>query len=233
MALPDPITRKEMYLNKAATGSGSVPPEPVTREEMYLAEIANGGGSGGATSLNDLSDVTLHVPTHGQTLVYRTSPVRGWFNSNYDFSDLAGLSHNASGSGIPLLSTIDNSAVFDYYQCAESPNFDAATAQAVAQIITLLKQNAKASGKAGTKVSTDVAGMFSSFAAIVDTRKRIPLATFGDYTFYPKGKISTNKMLFSCADTDADGLYDITVAIDSVAGAIYVTVEYTACPAMS
>lgn len=45
MSVPDPVTRKEMYLNKAATGSGSIP-DPVTREEMYLAEIANGGGGG-------------------------------------------------------------------------------------------------------------------------------------------------------------------------------------------
>lgn len=54
MALPDPVTRKEMYLNKAATGSGSVPPEPVTREEMYLAEIANGGGGSGGGSQEPL-----------------------------------------------------------------------------------------------------------------------------------------------------------------------------------
>lgn len=47
MALPEPITRKEMYLSKAATGEGNVPPEPVTREEMYLAKIAENGGGGG------------------------------------------------------------------------------------------------------------------------------------------------------------------------------------------
>lgn len=47
MSLPEPVTRKEQYLAKAATGSGSIPSTPVTREEMYLAEIANGGGGGG------------------------------------------------------------------------------------------------------------------------------------------------------------------------------------------
>lgn len=55
MALPEPITRKEMYLSKAATGEGNVPPEPVTREEMYLAEIAAGGGGGGGGALPSAS----------------------------------------------------------------------------------------------------------------------------------------------------------------------------------
>lgn len=232
MALPDPVTRKEMYLSKAASGSGNVPPEPVTREEMYLAEIAKGGGSGGATSLKDLSDVKITGPTIGDTLVYRESPVRGWFNSKYNFSNLSGISSNAAERGVPLLNTRDSEVVFDYYQCAESINYNAEATQAFMQIISLLKTSAKASGKVGTKVSTDAAGMLSQIANIADKKKRIPIAKFGDYEFCLKGRISTNKMLFSCADTDADGLYDITVAIDSGAGAIYITVEYTACPAM-
>lgn len=119
-----------------------------------------------------------------------------------------------------------------WYKCAESPNYDAETAQAVVQIITLLKQSAKTIGKAGTKVSVDTDAMLWSLVVIADIRKRIPIATFGDYTFYPKGRISTRKMLFSCADTDADGFYDINVAIDGTASAFYMTVEYTACPAM-
>lgn len=61
----EPVTRKEMYLNNMATGSGNVPskpitrtemflakaigqdvntPTPVTREELYLANISGGGG---------------------------------------------------------------------------------------------------------------------------------------------------------------------------------------------
>ena len=199
-----------------------------------LQALLFGGGSGGATSLNDLSDVEITNPTIGQTLVYTQGSSSARFsNTKYPFAYLEGISHNVLGQGITLISTSGSDAVFDYYQCAESPNYSGAEAQAVVQIITLLKQNAKASGKAGTKVSADAAGMLSFLTAIADTKKRIPLATFGDYTFYPKGRISTNKMLFSCADTDADGLYDITVAVDSVAGAVYVTVEYTACPAMS
>lgn len=49
-----PITRKEMFMAKAA-GQDVAPPEPITREEMFLADIAEheegqggGGGSGGA-----------------------------------------------------------------------------------------------------------------------------------------------------------------------------------------
>lgn len=72
MSLPDPVTRKEMYLSKAAGGSGSVPPEPVTREEMYLAEIAKGGGSGGASSLADLSDVEINETEYGHLLRYNS-----------------------------------------------------------------------------------------------------------------------------------------------------------------
>lgn len=58
--LPDPVTRVEMYLNKAATGSGDIPSEPVTREEMYLEALAQGGGGGG-----DVSVVSLTVTDNG------------------------------------------------------------------------------------------------------------------------------------------------------------------------
>lgn len=47
MPIPEkPFTRKEMYLNAAAGGSGSIPATPFTREEMYLDAIAKGGGGG-------------------------------------------------------------------------------------------------------------------------------------------------------------------------------------------
>lgn len=51
MALPNPITRKEQYLAKAAGESVSIPEEPHTREEMYLEKIAEGGGGGGGTTV--------------------------------------------------------------------------------------------------------------------------------------------------------------------------------------
>ena len=205
---------------------------------MLQALLFGGGsGSGGATSLNDLSDVIISEPRSSQTLVCDMSGERNTFRNQWlKLGELGNVNITGIDKGKALLCnlvTADGTYHFDFPQCAESPNYSGAEAQAVVQIITLLKQNAKASGKAGTKVSADAAGMLSFLTAIADTKKRIPLATFGDYTFYPKGRISTNKMLFSCADTDADGLYDITVAVDSVAGAVYVTVEYTACPAMS
>lgn len=59
--LPEPVTREEMYLNKAATGSGSIPSEPITREEMYLEALAQGGGGGGG----DVSVVPLTVTDNG------------------------------------------------------------------------------------------------------------------------------------------------------------------------
>lgn len=233
MALPDPVTRKEMYLNKAATGSGSVPPEPVTREEMYLAEIANGGGSGGASSLNDLSDVKITNPTTGQTLVYSSYSAR-FYSTKYPFAYLEGISHNVNEAGITLISASGDGAVFDYYQCVESPNFGASIAQGFEQVITVLKPVAKSAGKAGTKVpAANAASLVSSFANIQDTKKRVPVAIFGDYVFFPKGRISSTKFLFSSADTDSDGVYDIIFAVDANASAVYVTVEYTACPAMS
>jgi len=60
--IPDePLTRVEMYLNKIATGSGNTPDKPLTRMEMYLDEIAeNGSGS-------DITLETLNVSQNGTT----------------------------------------------------------------------------------------------------------------------------------------------------------------------
>lgn len=63
MNLPEPITRKEIYL-KAITengggsgGGGSVDlPEPVTREEIFLKAIADNGG-GGTTDYEQLTNL--------------------------------------------------------------------------------------------------------------------------------------------------------------------------------
>ena len=62
MNLPEPITRKEIYLkaiaeNGGGGGGGSVP-EPVTREEIFLKAIAdNGGGGGGTTDYEQLTNL--------------------------------------------------------------------------------------------------------------------------------------------------------------------------------
>ena len=50
MALPNPITRKEEYLNAIAGGAQEYPATPITREEAYLDAIAKGGGGGGGTT---------------------------------------------------------------------------------------------------------------------------------------------------------------------------------------
>ena len=41
----EPITRKEMFLAKAA-GMDIETPEPITREEMFISMISGGGGAG-------------------------------------------------------------------------------------------------------------------------------------------------------------------------------------------
>ena len=47
-----PITRKEMFLAKAA-GQDVETPEPITREEMFLSMISGGGGGGGSGGSED------------------------------------------------------------------------------------------------------------------------------------------------------------------------------------
>lgn len=47
--LPEPESRKEAYLAKAAGVSVEELPTPASREELYLNAIANGGGGGGGS----------------------------------------------------------------------------------------------------------------------------------------------------------------------------------------
>lgn len=64
--IPDePLTRAEMYLNKIATGSGEVPEEELTRVEQYLAYIAESGGGGGDTSVDFDAGNIAAIVSHG------------------------------------------------------------------------------------------------------------------------------------------------------------------------
>lgn len=45
MAIPDELlARTEQYLNRIATGGGTIPEFPITRAEQYLAKIAGQNG---------------------------------------------------------------------------------------------------------------------------------------------------------------------------------------------
>ena len=84
MALPnEPLTRGEQYLNRIATGEGTIPDEPLTRMEQYLDYIAENGGSGGGgsdpsavkkISLSDLPNVGNGTYTLG--VVDVTAPIQ-------------------------------------------------------------------------------------------------------------------------------------------------------------
>ena len=64
--IPDePLTRVEMYLNKIATGSGETPDEPLTRLEQYLDYISENGGGG--VDPESITLVTLNVSQNGTT----------------------------------------------------------------------------------------------------------------------------------------------------------------------
>ena len=54
--LPEPESRKESYLAKAAGMTVETLPTPASREELYLNAIAEGGGGGGTSDFNDLAN---------------------------------------------------------------------------------------------------------------------------------------------------------------------------------
>lgn len=65
--LPEPKSRKESYLAKAAGMDTTIPDAPESREEQYLAAIAEGGGGGGGSYTAgtgiDISSNTISVDT--------------------------------------------------------------------------------------------------------------------------------------------------------------------------
>lgn len=61
-----PLTRAEQYLNKIATGEGETPEQPLTRMEQYLDYIAE-NGSGGGVGPESITLVTLNLSQNGTT----------------------------------------------------------------------------------------------------------------------------------------------------------------------
>ena len=57
-----PITRKEMFLAKAA-GQDVETPTPITREEMFLSKISGGGASINVQPLNATENGTYTAPS--------------------------------------------------------------------------------------------------------------------------------------------------------------------------
>lgn len=70
--LPEPKSRKESYLAKAAGMDVTIPDHPESRLEQYLNAIAEGGGGGGGTTYTagdgiDITDSTISATTKGLT----------------------------------------------------------------------------------------------------------------------------------------------------------------------
>lgn len=71
MSLPEkPLTRRELYLAKAAGQDVTLPETDLTREELYLRAIAEGGGGGGVTPeyvaeaiAEAKADIEAEIPT--------------------------------------------------------------------------------------------------------------------------------------------------------------------------
>lgn len=66
--LPEPESRKEQYLAKAAGMDTEIPAKPMSREEQYLNAIAEGGGGGGGYVLPIASASTLGGIKVGENL---------------------------------------------------------------------------------------------------------------------------------------------------------------------
>ena len=66
MALPDfPLTRGEQYLNRTATGSGTIPEFPLTRVDQYLNKIATGSGDTPEQPLTRMEQYLDYIAENG------------------------------------------------------------------------------------------------------------------------------------------------------------------------
>lgn len=100
--LPEPASRKETYLAKAAGMAISELPEPASREEEYLNAIAeNGGGGGGGTS--NFNQLTNRPKYNGTTMTGSTNIPRV---VNTAFVGTTGTSAGTAGL-VPAPATTD------------------------------------------------------------------------------------------------------------------------------
>lgn len=94
MSLPEkPLTRRELYLAKAAGQDVTLPETDLTREEMYLREIANGGG-GDVTKeyvdnaiANAVADIDDDISALSDTVADKVDKVNGKGLSTNDYTD--------------------------------------------------------------------------------------------------------------------------------------------------
>lgn len=95
MSLPEkPLTRRELYLAKAAGQNVTLPETDLTREEMYLREIANGGGGGDVTKeyvdnaiSNAVADIDDDISALSDTVADKVDKVTGKGLSTNDYTD--------------------------------------------------------------------------------------------------------------------------------------------------
>ena len=82
--LPNPESRKEAYLAKAAGMDVEIPEQPESRLEQYLEAIAEGGGGGGTSYTAgdgiDITDNTISATNTGESKVLTSDD----FNWNYE-----------------------------------------------------------------------------------------------------------------------------------------------------
>lgn len=122
--LPEPASRKEQFLAKAAGVDGITLPEPASREEEYLNAIAEGGGGGGGTTYTagdgiTISDDTISVDLAQTTgsnskkvmsqdattgMIFRDKSTKKQLqigdNSNASGTEATAVGSNATASGI-------------------------------------------------------------------------------------------------------------------------------------
>lgn len=99
--LPEPKSRKESYLAKAAGMSVEVPEQPESREEQYLAAIAEGGGGGGTSDFDKLSNRPKY---NGTTMTGETN-----IPEVVTYSDFTGTDGEEAGTSglVPAPATTD------------------------------------------------------------------------------------------------------------------------------